>query len=184
MRHINIHILSFLLVLLVSACVSSPKPQVWPWPDDPHIDGYSSQNQRVVVAEEGEAPSGSQRSASGSSALANPDALHASSAVAQQLVDEARELRRQGRFSEAYRQLERGVSIAPRDAVLWFELARVRLAEKRWGEAENLAQRSLEYSVQGDDVSAYCWELIARSREGRGDRDGAAQARQMGRVRS
>ena len=166
-------------LLFLAGCASAPRPAAWPWPDEPYSDGAS--NSPYAEPESGNAYSESAREPERRSV--GPDQLLASSEVAQQLVDEARSLRAQGRYAEAYRQLERGVSISPRDAVLWFELARVRLAEQRWEDAENLAQRGLEYA-RDDMVSAYCWEVIARSREARGDAAGAAEARRQGRVRS
>lgn len=188
MNRLNFRCASFLIALGLSACATAPQPQVWPWPDEPYSGGANEGASSGAREWESptKAPSDSQNPYGGSNQVRSrgEQSLYASSAVAQQLVDEARSLRNQGRYAEAYRQLERGVSIAPRDAVLWFELARVRLAEERWDDAENLAQRALEYAQPGDDVSAYCWELIARSREGRGDYDGAEQARRMGQVRS
>ncbi len=110
--------------------------------------------------------------------------LVAASDVAQSLVLDARQRRQRGDYAAAVQRLERAISITPRDPVVWFELARVRLAEEQWTEAENLAQRALEYAYQGDAVIPWCWELIARTRDARGDASGADSARRQARVRS
>lgn len=112
------------------------------------------------------------------------DTLIAASEVGQSLVREARRFRSSGDFRSATQRLERAISITPRDPVVWFELARVRLAEEQWAAAENLAQRALEYTYAGDAVVPWCWELIARSRDARGDSAGAADARRQAGVRS
>lgn len=165
-------------LLVMVGCASQPaQTSNWPWPEDPRVDGQGSGS--------GEGVGGASGSANqASSSHQSPDNLVAASDVAQSLVADARRHRQSGDFSGAVQRLERAISITPRDPVVWFELARVRLAEEQWAEAENLAQRALEYTYGGDEVIPWCWELIARSREERGDFTGADQARRQAQVRS
>lgn len=167
-------------LLVMVGCASQPAQTTsWPWPEDPRIDGQSGERSGGA-AEAG----GNSNQTSSSTPRSSPDNLVAASDVAQSLVADARRHRQSGDFSGAVQRLERAISITPRDPVVWFELARVRLAEEQWNEAENLAQRALEYTYGGDDVIPWCWELIARSREARGDLPGADQARRQAQVRS
>ncbi len=166
-------------LLAAAGCASQPaQKSSWPWPEDPWVDGQAGQRS------DGSAGAGGNASQASSSSRPSPDSLVAASDVAQSLVADARRHRQSGDFSGAVQRLERAISITPRDPVVWFELARVRFAEEQWGEAENLAQRALEYTYGGDDVIPWCWELIARSREARGDLPGADQARRQAQVRS
>lgn len=164
-------------VLLLGGCATRPAAEAdWPWPDPPR----SADSEPVA----GSVPAGSSPAATRQPQARSPDALLAASAVGQSLLEKARELREQGDFPGALRPLERGIAMHPRDPVLWFEMARIRLAQKRWQAAENLAQRALEYSLPDDAISAWCWELTAEARAALGDEAGAAEARRMSRTRS
>ncbi len=161
-------------VVLLVGCASQPaQTGAWPWPDDPWA--ATSQDRAAGPATP---------DADAAIPVASADTLVAASEVGQSLVSEARRYRSSGDFRAAAQRLERAISISPRDPVVWFELARVRLAEQQWAAAENLAQRALEYSYAGDAVIPWCWDLIARSRDARGDASGAAEARRQARVPS
>jgi cytochrome c-type biogenesis protein CcmH/NrfG len=80
-----------------------------------------------------------------------------------------------GRLASAAASLERALRIAPRDARLWHELARVRLAQGEYAQAESLAARSDYWAGADDALRAENWRLIADARRARGD-DAGAQA--------
>jgi predicted Zn-dependent protease len=73
--------------------------------------------------------------------------------------------------------LERASRLEPRNARLWYQLARVRLKQGRAQEAESLARKSL--SLAGHEVwlQQANWELIAQARASLGDEAGAETAR-------
>ena len=48
-----------------------------------------------------------------------------------------------GRLTAAAQTLERGLRIAPKDALLWSDLAAVRLQQHRYGQAQSLAAKSI-----------------------------------------
>ncbi|RUM37331.1 MAG: hypothetical protein DSY58_04040 [Desulfobulbus sp.] len=48
----------------------------------------------------------------------------------------------QGKLKAAAQTLERGLRIAPKDALLWSKLARVRLLQRRYAQARSLATKS------------------------------------------
>ena len=165
---------ALLLSLLLGACASAPAERSpWPWPEDPYAEGTGSQSRSPERGETAEATN--QRPAD--------PTLYAASAAGQSLLEEARNARAAGENGIAASKLERAISIGPRDPVLWFELARTRWEQGRVDEAENLAQRALEYAYPEDPVSTASWLLIGDCRESRGDRSGAAEAYRQARVR-
>jgi predicted Zn-dependent protease len=82
-----------------------------------------------------------------------------------------------GKLSTAAASIERALRIEPRNPRLWQELARVRLQQAQFVQAEQMAARSNSYSGSDNAVRAENWRLIAQAREARGDADGARAAR-------
>lgn len=173
----------------MSGCATSPDAtsSAWPWPDEPTVGSYGDGGGGVGSSTGHDRVSSSPHAADPEEPARinrSPDDLVASSAATHSLVTNARERRRAGDLTGAGRALERAISLGPRDPVVWFELARLRLAEGRWSDAEITAQRALEYSLPGDDVSAWCWILIAEARDAQGDSGGADEARRQAQLRS
>jgi cytochrome c-type biogenesis protein CcmH/NrfG len=92
------------------------------------------------------------------------------------LVDVARADVDAGRLPNAVAALERALRIEPKNPRLWQELARVRLQEGNYAQAENLATRSNSWAGADNDLRAENWHLIAEARAARGDDPGAKQA--------
>ncbi len=170
------------LSLLLGGCAtSSNSGPSWPWPDEPSSDSGR-------YGDRGDAPPPPRDSGPGEMRRAEelPPAeqmLVASNDAGQSLLDDARGARAGGDAGRAASLLERGISIAPRDAVLWYELAETRRQQGRLDDAETLALRALEYAWEGEAVNAYSWALIADVREARGDTQGAARAREKATLR-
>jgi cytochrome c-type biogenesis protein CcmH/NrfG len=72
--------------------------------------------------------------------------------------------------------LERALRIAPRDADLWHRLARVRLAQLEFEQAERMAERSLQLGAGDRRLALENWRIIAQAREALGDTAGARRA--------
>jgi predicted Zn-dependent protease len=72
--------------------------------------------------------------------------------------------------------LERALRIEPRNPVLWQELARVRLDQGQYRQAENLAAKS--NALAGDDkrLRPENWRIIGQARGLLGDVQGAQAA--------
>jgi Tfp pilus assembly protein PilF len=88
-----------------------------------------------------------------------------------------------GRPSNAAASLERALRIEPRNPRLWQELARVRLKQGQYAQAESVAARSNSWAGTDSALRADNWRLIAEAREARGDAEGARAAlEQAGRV--
>jgi Tfp pilus assembly protein PilF len=104
-----------------------------------------------------------------------PLAARESMAVAG-LLETARADANAGKLAEAAAALERALRIEPRNPRLWHELARVRLRQGQFAQAESVAARSNSWAGDDRGLRAENWRLIAQSREARGDREGAKAA--------
>lgn len=93
------------------------------------------------------------------------------------LMARAEDQRGAGDLDAAVASLERAVRIAPADAVLWHQLAGLRLAQGQYSMVAQLAAKSnalatpADRALRGDN-----WQLIAEARRGLGDESGARQA--------
>jgi tetratricopeptide (TPR) repeat protein len=94
------------------------------------------------------------------------------------LMETARADAAAGRLSTAAAALERALRIEPRNPRLWQELARVRLQQRQFVQAESVAARSNSWAGSDNALRAENWRLIAEAREGRGDSTGARAARE------
>ncbi|WP_435104015.1 tetratricopeptide repeat protein [Arhodomonas sp. AD133] len=92
------------------------------------------------------------------------------------LVREAEAASSAGRNDEAAAKLERALRVAPRNAVIWQNLAVVRYRQDRCDEAINLAQRSNDLGERDRGLQATNWRLIAACRKFQGDSAGAREA--------
>jgi Tfp pilus assembly protein PilF len=95
------------------------------------------------------------------------------------LMDSARADAAAGRLANAAATLERALRIEPRNPRLWQELARVRLKQGQYAQAESVAARSNSWAGSDNALRAENWRLIAEAREARGDAEGARQAREL-----
>ena len=92
------------------------------------------------------------------------------------LMENARAEAEAGKLINAAATLERALRIEPRNPRLWHELARVRLKQGEFTQAESVALRSSSWAGGDNALRAENWRLIAQAREARGDRDGARAA--------
>ncbi|HEX9673345.1 MAG TPA: tetratricopeptide repeat protein [Burkholderiales bacterium] len=104
-----------------------------------------------------------------------PPAVIENPAVAS-LMDGARADVAAGRLMNAAASLERALRIEPRNPRLWQELARVRLKQGDYAQAESVAARSSSWAGGDNRLRAENWRLIAQAREARGDTAGARAA--------
>ena len=82
------------------------------------------------------------------------------------LMDSARSDAAAGRLAEAASTLERALRIEPRNPRLWQELARVRLQQGDFPQAESLAQRSNSWAGSDGALRAENARIIERARAG------------------
>ena len=93
------------------------------------------------------------------------------------LMESARSDASAGRLANAAASLERALRLEPRNPRLWHELAKVRLRQGDFVQAENLAARSSTFAAGDPALRAENWRVIAQAREGLGDGRGAQAAR-------
>ncbi len=92
------------------------------------------------------------------------------------LLDQADGLAASGQLDRAAASVERGLRIAPKDAALWQKLARIRLEQGRYQQAESLAKKAIALARGRPGMIADNWKLIAEARRARGDEAGARRA--------
>ena len=93
------------------------------------------------------------------------------------LMKRADEQRRGGDLDGATVSLERALRISPEDAVLWHELAEVRMAQRQYDGVVQLAAKSNALaSPQDASLRGSNWRLIAQARRAQGDVAGARDA--------
>jgi Tfp pilus assembly protein PilF len=92
------------------------------------------------------------------------------------LMENARGAEASGDLAAAAASLERGLRIEPRNPRLWHQLARVRLKQGQFAQAESVAARSNSWAGDDKGLRAENWRLIAQAREARGDAEGARAA--------
>ena len=101
------------------------------------------------------------------------------------LVEQARTEAASGKPASAAGSVERALRIEPRNPYLWQELARLRLAQGDFAQAENLAVRANTWAGSDRSLRSANWQLIGEARAARGDSLGAEdalrRARQFGR---
>jgi len=122
----NYLLFSFFIVFLVQACTSYPQRTVTPYRTKP-------KSQRVTVSPP------QRNSIEHLNVLPQNPVVNKISIQANQLIGN-------GNLNAAAQTLERGLRIAPKDALLWSQLATVRLKQQRYGQAKSLAAKSSSFA--------------------------------------
>ena len=84
------------------------------------------------------------------------------------LLESARSDAAAGRLGSAAASLERALRIEPRNPRLWHELAKVRLRQADYSQAESLAARSNTYAGTDAELRSANQKIIADARSARG----------------
>jgi predicted Zn-dependent protease len=92
------------------------------------------------------------------------------------LMQSARSDSEAGKLGSAAATLERALRIEPKNPRLWQELARLRLKQGEYAQAESVAARSSAWAGGDNSLRAENWRLIAQARDARGDSQGARAA--------
>ncbi len=96
----------------------------------------------------------------------------------EKLIDKGRAQRLKGEVGAAAATLERALRLSPFSIEAYLELAQVRLDQKAFSSAEQLAQKALSFMSSSENPREYrsAWLLVAKARRGKGDMMGAQQA--------
>jgi tetratricopeptide (TPR) repeat protein len=97
------------------------------------------------------------------------------------LLETAEHQANSGDLEAASASLERAIRIEPRNAVLWYHLATVRLSQGDARAAEQLAKKSSSLAPGNSVQLSRNWELIARARRAQHDDKGADVAERRAR---
>ena len=81
-----------------------------------------------------------------------------------------------GKSDAAVASLERALRIEPSNPALWQELAKLRLQQGQYQQAEGLAARSNGWAGNNKTLRAENWRIIGQARLKRGDYPGAQSA--------
>lgn len=92
------------------------------------------------------------------------------------LLSKAQHQSAAGQLDEAGESLERALRIEPRNPVLWHDLARVRLEQGQYRQAENLAAKSNVLAGTHRYLQPKNWRIIGEARSRQGDLQGARAA--------
>jgi predicted Zn-dependent protease len=158
------------VVALLQAC-STPSP---PRPSPPPVveQGSSAPIQQPVPT----APSypQPQTRAPSQTVTSQPPAVVA-------LLGQAETQANGGDLAAAAASLERALRIDPRNPVIWYHLATVRLEQGEPAQAEQLAVKSTSLAGGNRLQQARNWRLIAQARRAQGNPDGAVAAERRAR---
>lgn len=94
------------------------------------------------------------------------------------LLSQARSQAAKGEGEQAAATLERALRIEPQNAWVWHRLAVLRLEQRHWDQAVDLATKSITLAGGDPRLLGGNWEVIARARDGKGDHAGATRAHQ------
>jgi predicted negative regulator of RcsB-dependent stress response len=92
------------------------------------------------------------------------------------LLNKAGDQAAAGQMDQASENLERALRIEPRNPVLWHELARIRLEQGQYRQAENMAAKSNLLTGTNRNLKAKNWRIIGEARNRLGDLQGAREA--------
>lgn len=84
--------------------------------------------------------------------------------------------RRQGQYAQAAATLERALRLSPGSGAAYLALARVRLDQQQYREAQQLAHKSLSLAGESRYAQREAWLIIGNARRGLGDIAGATEA--------
>jgi tetratricopeptide (TPR) repeat protein len=92
------------------------------------------------------------------------------------LVAQAEAQRKKGDLPGASVSLDRALRIEPNNPLLWIETGRLRMDQRNYPQAENMARKALAMSVGDDATQSAAWELIGQSLKARGRNAEAEEA--------
>jgi hypothetical protein len=98
------------------------------------------------------------------------------------LVSQAQAQRKKGDLPGATVSLERALRIEPKNPLLWLEMGRLRMDQRNYPQAENMARKALSMSVGDDATQSAAWRLIADSLRARDRNPEAEQALERARA--
>lgn len=170
-------ILLFSSLLLLQACASPVKQGISPVPvEDRSVENNQGDSGNYAGPREPDAQKDVEHSSTESkTALENTD----KKAVVVALLENAEARMESGDKASAAATLERALRLEPKNAMLWHRLGLIRLQQKNWQQAINLAKKSNSLAVRDYDLQSANWKLIAQANSRAGNKTAAKQAADM-----
>jgi predicted Zn-dependent protease len=119
-----------------------------------------------------------EKAASSDSPRSSSEPENTKNQVVEQLQREALASQARGDWAESELKLERALRILGDKPDLYRQLATVRMGQKRFDEAEQIALKGLTHANEDPEVKAALWQIIAQSRSATGNISGADEARE------
>lgn len=148
----------------------------------------SSPSRASTVIEQGESLPGQPANHPGQPASARTDGAYATPATVTHqpaavvaLLKQAEGQANAGELDAAAASLERAIRIDPRNPLLWYHLATIRLSQENPAQAEQLASKSNSLAPGNYVQQSRGWLLIAAARRQQNNVAGAASAEQRAR---
>ena len=160
-----------LLVVLIHGCSTTPPPQT-PTPVVEQGRSVAAQQSSLKYHAPGYVPA--RDTVTTVRASTQPPAVVA-------LLQQAEQQANAGDLESAAASLERAIRIDPRNPVIWFHLATVRLSQGEPSQAEQLATKSNSLAPGNYIQQSRNWLLIAQARRQLNNSAGAAAAEQRAR---
>ena len=93
------------------------------------------------------------------------------------LINDAEQFSSQGKTEQAVATIERALRIEPKNALLWHQLAVVRMQQQQWQQAIAMARKSNALAGANRRLKSDNWALIAAAYDSLGDKQKANEAR-------
>lgn len=93
------------------------------------------------------------------------------------LIKDAKQYSTQGKTEQAVAIIERALRIEPKNALLWHQLAVLRMQQHQWQQAISMARKSNALAGENKRLKSDNWALIAAAYDALGKKDKANEAR-------
>jgi tetratricopeptide (TPR) repeat protein len=177
MNHSWKYFLLLLFLLLLQACASNAKQGIAPAPveDRSVLNKQNNTGYSPSARDRDGQLQGDGTSVGGKSARQNTD----KQPVVVALLEDAETKMASGDKASAAATLERALRLEPKNAMLWHRLGLLRLQQKNWQQAINLAKKSNSLAAGDYSLQAANWKLIAQANSRAGDKNAAKLAADM-----
>lgn len=164
-KHI-VYLISMMLLMGIASCTTAPPASA---PTETRYLPESSPGEHVPPVKNPAPAKASSAPPPGSSASV--------SAAAMNLLELARQQAEAGDGELAAATLERAINIEPDNPWLWHRLAVLRMQQRQWSQAVELANRSIALANGNQRLIGGNWLVISLALEGAGNLEAAAKAK-------
>lgn len=165
-----------LLLLILNACsglISQPREDVPV--EDLSVSVDKDQQEQQKTPGEANVSAGDVSIAAVDAGVSEPSSTANPAVLA--MLEDARQQTRAGNPEHAAAAIERALSLEPKNALLWSQLAGIRYVQNQWQQAYVLANKSNSLARGNSDLKIQNWRIIEQAKLKQGDAAGAAAAR-------